>query len=106
MTMDPSTHQTDVVGAHPAFHVGLVGQHQDGGPHESLRTLASASASASAIGILVVITRLFQEQVGQLDAAVVDAIPVGRIDHPDQPVGLLVVVPPVRSQRLLAAHIP
>ena len=42
----------------------------------------------------------------QLLPAVVDAQPVGGIHHPDQGVGLLKVISPVRPQRLLASDIP
>jgi hypothetical protein len=43
--------------------------------------------------------------VQRLDAHL-QAREVGRVDDPDEPVCLLVVVAPVGAQRLLAAHVP
>lgn len=51
-------------------------------------------------------THLFLEQPVQLVPAVVDAQPVGRVDDPDERIGSFKVVPPVRPQSLLAAHVP
>ena len=42
----------------------------------------------------------------ELCLAVCEPAPVGRVDDPDEPVGRLEVVPPVRPQRLLATHVP
>lgn len=49
---------------------------------------------------------LLLQKAMQLLPAVVDAQPVCGIHHPDQGVGLLKVVAPVRPQRLLASDIP
>ncbi len=49
---------------------------------------------------------LLLQKAVQLLPAVVDAQPVGGIHYPDQGVGLLKVVAPVRPQRLLASDIP
>lgn len=49
---------------------------------------------------------LLLEQPVQLGPAVVHAHPVGRVDDPDERVRPLKVVPPVRPQCLLAAHVP
>ena len=49
---------------------------------------------------------LFLQELVELGLAVGEAAPVGRVDDPDEPVGRLEVVPPVRPQRLLPAHVP
>ena len=49
---------------------------------------------------------LFLEQTVQFVAAVLYTQPIRGVDHPDQSVCLLKVVPPVRPQRLLTTHIP
>ena len=49
---------------------------------------------------------LLQKQLHQLISAVIETSCVGGIDHPYQRVGLLKIVLPVSSQRLLASNIP
>ena len=49
---------------------------------------------------------LLLQKAMQLLPAIVDAQPVCGIHHPDQGVGLLKVISPVRPQRLLASDIP
>ena len=51
-------------------------------------------------------THLFLQELVELCLAVCEPAPVGRVDDPDEPVGRLEVVPPVRPQRLLATHVP
>lgn len=49
---------------------------------------------------------LFHQQVLELTLAVLHALAVGAVHHPDEAIGALEVVPPVGPQGLLAAHIP
>lgn len=49
---------------------------------------------------------LLHQQVLELPLAVLHALAVGAVHHPDEAVGALKVVPPVGPQGLLAAHIP
>ena len=49
---------------------------------------------------------LLLEELSELDARLLDAAAVRRVDHIHQRVGLVKVVPPVRADRLLAANVP
>jgi hypothetical protein len=51
-------------------------------------------------------THLLQEQPSQFLPTIIDPQAIGCIDNPDQRVSLFKVIPPVRSQGLLAADIP
>ncbi len=54
----------------------------------------------------VVCLYLFLQELVQLGLAVLDPPLVCRVDHPDEPVRGLEVVPPVGAERLLPAHVP
>lgn len=49
---------------------------------------------------------LLHQQALELPLAVLHALAVGAVHHPDEAIGALKVVPPVGPQGLLAAHIP
>ena len=51
-------------------------------------------------------THLLEQQPCKLVPAIAYSLAVGGIDHPDERVGLLEIVLPVRTQRLLAADVP
>jgi hypothetical protein len=49
---------------------------------------------------------LFEKEAVELILAVLDAETVGCVDNPDEGIGFLKVVAPVRAECFLAAHIP
>ena len=62
----------------------LVGENEEGGPGQLL----------------------LRQQLLQLGPSQLQAMPIGAVDDPDQSVGPLEVVAPIRSDRLLAADVP
>ena len=90
--------------AHAPIDVGFVTEHQEASPRQSLRgmsVLCSVLASAQSLG-----TPLFKKQRAQLVLAIVDALAICCVDHPDQGIRLLEVVLPVGTQSFLPSNIP
>ena len=78
------TYSPNLVNAHPADDLALIRKHQQRSPEEPF---------------------LLEEPV-ELGRAVAQPEPVGRVDNPDQGVGLFKVIAPVAAQRLLPANVP
>jgi len=94
----------DLVLAHTPTHIALVLKDEQRGAHQTLGK-SSARVQTSQSGKSTEPHFLNQEAL-QFLPAVVQPLTIGGIHDPDECVGLLEVVLPVRAEGLLAAHVP
>lgn len=87
----------DVFQIQGTLYILFICQHQKSSSDEFLKKSASAFNELS---------YLFLKQGVQLSLAVLQSTRIRAVYNPDNSVGLLEVIPPVRTKRALAANIP